>query len=412
MKKIFLSIMCASALLVGALATNPLTALAANQTANCEYGTPIVDGVEDIFWKNIEFTTGGKAVDGSSETTIAFKTAWDETNFYYYLEVYDTTVNLTASGGADFWRVDGIDLQFDFVNEGREGSADVSIYEGLRGYFSLNRGGSIGGAQGGLGSCGIGMNAYVNELPDGAGYVCEGSFPWPAGATIEADKVIAMDIQINDNTSGVTRDAIICWSSPDFMGFQRSNGYGNVTLVNNNIFTEEAIQDATDGAPEGKEPTAVGTNGATLNWNAMDGAGIYKVNLFRVLDDENELVQTLEISDGSLSYRVSELDIERDYIYQVTAYNEDGKVLAIYPAVSFKTVEIGGSSSEETEQPGESETNVPSGDETEVVDTNSENNNNQGKVNNPAPWGLIIGIIVVVVVVIVVVVVLKKKKKE
>lgn len=224
--------------LIGLIMVNSTWVLAENQTISCEYGSPVLDGREDAFWKEIEFITGGTVVDGKSDTTIAFKTAWNEEMFYYYIEVYDTTPNTVGLN----WMADSIDFQFDFVNDDKPGEADVSLDLPLRGYISLSRSGSIGGACGGLSSANIGMAAFVSELENDLGYAAEGAILWPADSEIYEGKVIGFDIQINDNISGTTRDAIITWSSPDFMGFARSNGYGDVTLVNSGIKGEEDMK--------------------------------------------------------------------------------------------------------------------------------------------------------------------------
>lgn len=410
-RNVLVSMLCVFALMAGMLFATPTVAFAAEKkTAECEYGAPIIDGQEDIFWKFVQGTEGNLLADGQPGTTYMFKTAWTEAMFYYYVEVYDTSINYIATGGPDFYKCDSMDLMIDLVNDDKPGDPDVYVMGSTnRGYFSVTRSGSIGGAQGGLGP--ITNNAFTSEMEDGSGYIIEGGFPWPSGAGIAEGKVIGFDIQINDNIYGDTRDAIITWNVEDGLGFHVINKYGDLTLVNNGMFEEEKLEEATDGAPEGKDASVIGLNAATLNWEALEGASVYRVNLFRVVDDVNELVDTYEFTDGSTSYRVSALDIERSYIYQVKAYNDEGELLAVYPAVTFKTLDIG---SETPTEPVQDDEEEPTNNAT--LPTNNENNvqkpdNQDGQNNSTALVVCIVILAVLVVVLAAALIVVSKKKK-
>ncbi|HPG40240.1 MAG TPA: sugar-binding protein [bacterium] len=191
----------------GVVPVQPLPLLIDKTTA-----AVVIDGVLDSTWfnvrnNNIGIYTGEAATDWFDFYS-RFRMKWDSKNLYIFVEVQDDTIIAT---NADPLQNDGIVLYFDGDNTKNDaatgydvkddqvlfvyGQAPVAVHDNVK----LTK-------------------AEVAYLPTDFGYNVEIKLPYSKGLTFTAlaDRLIGLEVQINDNDTGVRNTMGHWWSaSPD-----------------------------------------------------------------------------------------------------------------------------------------------------------------------------------------------------
>ncbi len=196
----------------------------------------IVDGIEDFFWRKLNWVPVEKIIQGSvsdfADFSAKFKIAWDYKAFYLLVRIYDD--RKVRDSGANYQLDDDLEVYFDSNNsKSKYYDADdfkyrITFQDSVISERAHN---AVQGVQLGV------------QFPDD-GYVAELSFPWTTlrgkGA---AEKLIGFEIQLNDDDDGGTRDAKISWWGSEDIAYRHPSAFGQVKLKGNptHIYNEPGV---------------------------------------------------------------------------------------------------------------------------------------------------------------------------
>ncbi len=201
------------------------------------YGTPVIDGVLDDIWKNVEAqpvdNVDKQVIPSSSETTGTLRVMWDEENLYIYVEVdkHGVQVFLGEEGTAlNENNSDCVELNFSLSGNFNENDLPGTQHDDIGDIIVYPDGSKTGFGK---------YFDYYADFVDGAmivtdtdKYVAEYALPW-RGVDVWTDHICSLEIQINDH-SQPQRDGLINWASEvGCWGWQRTTDHGKVILVEN-----------------------------------------------------------------------------------------------------------------------------------------------------------------------------------
>lgn len=174
-----------------------------------------VDGRKETFWGYCETYVLNNVILGESDTQVAFQTAWDSEYLYLYIEVTDTTYDVSSEL---FTRKDGIEI---FLNES---NARTTYYDKGDQHYQIARDGSIHYGNGAAEDL---IRYKVVESEDG--YVAEVAIAfvlWEGKRGTE----LGLDIRVNDSFGTGARDYIVQWSDTTLLTYTDLSKIGTITL--------------------------------------------------------------------------------------------------------------------------------------------------------------------------------------
>ncbi len=215
-------------------------------------GTPVIDGVAEGLWDDVEATTTDVWVAGSSGSTAKFKILWDDSNLYVLADVTD---KLLSKASSDAYQQDSIEIFLD-QNNAKTVAYQADDYQ-IRINFDNETTFDHGKPEGFQSATSLTSN----------GYLVEALIPLNA-ITPEAGKVLGFDLQVNNDEDGNgSRDSVSIWCDASGNSWQNISGIGNIILIN---------EAATVPTPTAK-PTATPTNTPVSN-SGSQGGGIVVVS--------------------------------------------------------------------------------------------------------------------------------------
>ncbi|MGB8434535.1 MAG: DUF2341 domain-containing protein [Burkholderiales bacterium] len=169
----------------------------------------------------------GSTISGPADLSGAWKALWDSTNIYVLVAVSDNQRWNDSGGGVNFWADDSVEIYIDATNN----SKALSTYDGNDAQFWFLVDGTIGiGPGSSLSTAGI-TRAVVDS---GAGYVVETAIPWTTlgyASAPSAGQLIGIDVMIQDDDDGGTRDDKLSWNSPNDLAWQNPSLFGTGVLA-------------------------------------------------------------------------------------------------------------------------------------------------------------------------------------
>ncbi len=189
---------------------------------------PIIDGfIEGESWEDmpeISFNkylegTDLETMDGWSDIKMSFRTMWDTSYFYLYVNVIDDTIN-TAS--ASPYENDGIELIIDPWDGKHTGINLSQLIDWVWEY-----GGNLYGGF---------SYAVFSWAKNNTGYSFEAAIPFEdMQLTLKDTTVFGFEIQVNDNDQG-QRDNVLKWWSESYDSWFNPFVLGTVQLVGETPF--------------------------------------------------------------------------------------------------------------------------------------------------------------------------------
>ncbi len=223
---------------ITAVATNSSSATATSSAIDIfvapsisETGTaPTVDGVVEALWGNhdansLDLVSQG-STGGGSDLEATFKTTYDNTYLYVLVEVTDESL---MDDGTASWEDDAVEVFIDIGNDklNSYGSDDYAYIFIINDPTVYEAGNSVAGVQ------------YEQSIT-GSGYVMEFAFPWSTlGVPLIDGSYIGIDVHVNDDDDGGTRDTKIAWADGTDNAWQNPSLFG--TLQATGIQTETAF---------------------------------------------------------------------------------------------------------------------------------------------------------------------------
>jgi len=192
-------------------------------------GTPAIDGKMDDIWnetKKEEVKLVNQTIIPSKSTTTGVcYTMWDDMYFYILIDVRDSAVFET--GGTVAEDIDSVEIGFDELNSKGRGNVCTGAQDPAAGVFRVGVNNQLSGFG----------NKYENDLlkfkgaakKTNSGYIVEMAIPF-SSLKPEANKVVSMEVQINDSSNGGGRTGLITWNSDQCLGWQDSESHGEVKL--------------------------------------------------------------------------------------------------------------------------------------------------------------------------------------
>lgn len=275
---------------------------------------PVIDGEEDEVWARATrytidhapgaFSDGTQAtpLDGSADLSAGFRALWDSDHLYLYIDVTDDQlVNDTSatepmglpdgSSAVAWWYDDSVEVYLDADNarQSEYGPKDAHYHfdwdrtRPTMGYHNLPAGVHVLDRPGSLDGVEFAMTTTDQ------GYRTEIKFPWSTlGTTPAAGGRVGLDIHVNDDDDGGTRDAKISWHDTEDSAWINPQAFGVATLgglVGWWPFDETTDRTAMDRSGGHRNGTLIG--GAT--WAAGKVGGAVALNgqdaFVRVTDD-------------------------------------------------------------------------------------------------------------------------------
>ena len=308
-------------------------------------GSAMIDGIEDVIWKNVDFFTPEIANNfqhapanwGPTDTTGKWKAMWDDKGIYFWVEITDSTKNVTCESGQTSDK-DSIIVYIDQNNDddgpyGAENPAKTGASP-----FLIGANGECFGSGNGM-MQGADLNIATTETE--TGYIYEGFIGWTISETAQAGNYIGLDIDINDNIDGNQRGAVVFWNTLNIASgnWNLTNGYADAKLVDSGMGdTPEIIEKTTDAKVSEPETLPDGTS-KQISWEATPDAYEYQINLFSLNDfdpDEKFFVATYKVYDET-SFAFTDLALDTSYQFQILAYDASGELLAAYAPGEFST---------------------------------------------------------------------------
>lgn len=231
---------CASGCLPASAAYEPKSATATKATA-------IIDGEAEEIWQKAEVLEANLInrtiiynPDTESTATASVRLLWDEKYLYVFAEVLDADPNPENRLGSPDFIPDGIEIQIDEQND-KSGKNNVPAGNACAGSWQVFADGSESGFGDQFTAGRAKFRSAVKPTP--SGYNVEMAIPWNR-LTPEVGTKIGLEIQINDNITGKTREGLVTWNSDACLGWQDTEAMGTVTFLD---FPEGYIPPETSG---------------------------------------------------------------------------------------------------------------------------------------------------------------------
>ena len=231
---------CASGCLHASAAYEPKSATAIKATA-------IIDGEAEEIWQKAEVLEANLInrtiiynPDTESTATASVRLLWDEKYLYVFAEVLDADPNPENRLGSPDFIPDGIEIQIDEQND-KSGKNNVPAGNACAGSWQVFADGSESGFGDQFTAGRAKFRSAVKPTP--SGYNVEMAIPWNR-LTPEVGTKIGLEIQINDNITGKTREGLVTWNSDACLGWQDTEAMGTVTFLD---FPEGYIPPETSG---------------------------------------------------------------------------------------------------------------------------------------------------------------------
>lgn len=190
---------------------------------------------------------------------------WDEKYLYVFAEVLDADPNPENRLGSPDFIPDGIEIQIDEQND-KSGKNNVPAGNACAGSWQVFADGSESGFGDQFTAGRAKFRSAVKPTP--SGYNVEMAIPWNR-LTPEVGTKIGLEIQINDNITGKTREGLVTWNSDACLGWQDTEAMGTVTFLDSpegyippetsgTVTTEPPASEPETSSPETGKP---GTSG-------------------------------------------------------------------------------------------------------------------------------------------------------
>lgn len=256
---------CASGCLPASAAYEPKSATAIKATA-------IIDGEAEEIWQKAEVLEANLInrtiiynPDTESTATASVRLLWDEKYLYVFAEVLDADPNPENRLGSPDFIPDGIEIQIDEQND-KSGKNNVPAGNACAGSWQVFADGSESGFGDQFTAGRAKFRSAVKPTP--SGYNVEMTIPWNR-LTPEVGTKIGLEIQINDNITGKTREGLVTWNSDACLGWQDTEAMGTVTFLDSpesyippetsgTVTTEPPASEPETSSPETGKP---GTSG-------------------------------------------------------------------------------------------------------------------------------------------------------
>ncbi|OQP59226.1 carbohydrate-binding protein [Niastella vici] len=272
---------------------------------------PVIDQNIESVWapapaKSIDnVVLGSRPADYSGK----WRALYDNNYLYLLVEVSDAT-RINDSGG-NWWEDDVVEVFIDGNN------SKGTSYDGTNDFqfgFRWNDNTVHTGGNSVANTSGINFNMYATA----SGYTAEIAIPWTTiGTTPAIGKAIGLDVQIDDDDNGGTRDAQTTSFATNTTAFQNPSVFGTVYMttcsgsgnqppvanagadVSLNAGTTSVTLHGTGNDPEG--------NAITYSWTQVSGpavtiSGATTANpAISGLADGNTCIFRLTVSDGTLT---------------------------------------------------------------------------------------------------------------
>jgi xyloglucan-specific exo-beta-1,4-glucanase len=276
---------------------------AAVPQAQIASGTATIDGTVEAAWTSatsylISKTTG--TISSGSDCTTTWKGLWDTTNLYILADITDDTKN---NDSVNAWDDDSVELYLDADHNGGT-TYDANDRQIV---FGWNDAAAVEG-----GSRSITNVTFAKADPTSTSYRIEAKIPWAVEAfTATSNAIIGVDIMVNDDDDGTTRDGKLLWNDGTDAAWGNPSLFGTGKLIG--------------GASPPAAPTGVtatpGNTQVALSWTASSGATTYNVKRSTVNGSGYATVS----SPATTSYTNTGLTNGTTYYYVVTAVNASGE---------------------------------------------------------------------------------------
>ena len=186
---------------------------------------PVIDQTIDGVWNDFSAVALNKVTIGSkpADFTGSYKATFDNNNLYLLVQTTDNSKN--NDSGTEWWNDDVINIFIDGNNS--KGTA----YDGLNDFqlgFRYNDNTIHLGGNSVQKTTGIVFNIYATAT----GYNLEVAIPWTTiGVTPVVGKQIGIDVEIDDDDAGGTRDAQMAAFSSTEMAWSNPSLFGSVYLT-------------------------------------------------------------------------------------------------------------------------------------------------------------------------------------
>jgi hypothetical protein len=191
---------------------------------------PLIDGQWDAVWNAVPETrclithminTSSAAPEDANDLSAVFKAAYDDNNFYIFVEVHDSVIDTTFSDHQG----DGVEIYFDGdLSRG-------STYDGVNDNQIRITVADVAMADT-TSTLAIDGTAF-KVLRTAVGYNIEASFPLAKLGILPLapDKMIGFEVQINDNDHSGGRQSMLRWYSDNNNSYQNASLFGVARLV-------------------------------------------------------------------------------------------------------------------------------------------------------------------------------------
>lgn len=272
---------------------------------------PVIDQNIEAVWASAPVKNIDQVVLGSRPADYAgkWRALYDNSNLYLLVEVSDAT-RINDSGGS-WWEDDVVEIFIDGNN------SKGTSYDGLNDFqfgFRWNDNTIHTGSNSVTNITGINFRMYAS----GSGYTAEIAIPWTTiGATPAIGKAIGIDVQIDDDDNGGTRDAQLTSFATNTTAFQNPSVFGTVYMTTctgstnqppvANAGPDTTLNAGTTGFTlhgTGSDPEG---NAVTYAWTQISGPTITITNastaspILSGLANGNTYLFQLTVSDGSLT---------------------------------------------------------------------------------------------------------------
>lgn len=257
---------------------------------------PIIDGIEDAVWANVNYnelpvTENGQTKPDTNDLKAAFKVAWDATSLYFFIKVKDDTLVDDSPGLASFFRDDAVCLLIDGLNE------DNTTYDGNDFYIGIRQAGTDISVNSTLYS---GTNLTKASAVTIDGYTMEIKVDWSfIGITPTVGNDIGLDFRIDDDDDGgMARDHNLLWNDETNQLWNNPTTFGTLKLTNTTCQNTTGITD-------------IKQNEIVVYPNPTNGELTIKTeNSITKIDVYNSL-GALVLSKGNISVKTTNLSLNK-----------------------------------------------------------------------------------------------------
>ncbi len=185
-------------------------------------GAVKVDGVVEDAWRTVPRLKVRKSVpglagsDASDLATATVQLRWDDQHLYALFEVTDVGLH---SNSPDPWEHDSVEL---FLDEKGDHAAALNADDQ---HVRVNFDGKLSG-----GESFIADSFQSAARKTEGGYRVECALRWKTPHPV-AQKMLGLELQVNDNRDGSQRGGITKWSLADNESYRSTLGYGTLKLV-------------------------------------------------------------------------------------------------------------------------------------------------------------------------------------